>query len=165
MNLSKLKNWWWYHKNMVLLAAVVAAACLYLAGVNSRTVEPDYHVGLVTSQPLPQEQLDRIRDTLCAAGTDCNGDGQIRVQIHAYPVDLADDSPNAGYHNYETMAALDGDLVGNVSGIFLLEDPDTFQRVTGGLLAPQRILWEEDLVLTCRRDAEEKYLQLLELFS
>lgn len=160
--ISKIKNWWYYHKNLVLLGVVVCAALLYMGLLNSRTPEPDYHVGLVTMTPYSPEQFADMEDTLRAAGQDRNGDGEVLVQLHTYNVDLADDSPNAGYLNYEVAAALDGDLVGKVSGIFLVDDPAAFQRATGGILADPVSSWEFGLYLAVRSDADTAYIRLFE---
>lgn len=165
MNLSRLKNWWWYHKKIVLLAALVAAALLYMGIQDRQTVKPDYHVGLVSTTPFSPEQLSQMEETFRTAGEDHNGDGQVTVQIHQYPVDLADDSPNAGYNNREILSGLDGDLVGKMSGIFLLDDLETFQQVTGGILSDAAISWEYDLSLAVRKDADPIYHQLFNTFS
>ena len=159
---SKLKNWWWYHKKAALAAALVAAALLYMGIQNSRTVEPDYHVGLVTMTPYSPEQLADMEQRLCAAGQDQNGDGQVLVQLHTYYVDLADDSPNASHNHYEVVMALDADLVGKVSGLFLLSDPEAFQRTTNGLLSETMTAWEYGLTLARRTDAAEADIQLFD---
>ena len=162
---SKLKNWWWYHKKVVLLAALVAAALLYMGIQNSRAEKPDYHVGLVTMTPYSPEQLADMEQRLCAAGQDQNGDGQVLVQLHTFYVDLADDSPNAGHNRHEVVMALDADLVGKVSGLFLLSDPEAFQRTTNGLLSETMTAWEYGLTLTIRSDAPDEYTQLFSLLQ
>lgn len=160
--ISKLKNWWWYHKKAALLALAVLAAVVYLVCVENRTAEPDYHVGMVSMTPYSPEELSEMENSLRTAGRDCNGDGQVLVQLHTYQVDLADNSPNAGYKHYEIAAALDGDLVGSVSGIFLLEDPDAFRRVTGSVLTDEVTPWEYGLYLTIRADADADEIQLFD---
>ena len=147
---------------MVLLAALVAAALLYMGIQNSRAEKPDYHVGLVTMTPYSLEQLADMGQRPCAAGQDQNGDGQVLVQLHTYYVDLADDSPNAGYKRYEVVAALDADLVGKVSGIFLLSDPEAFQKTTNGLLSETMAAWEYGLTLACRADAADADIRLFD---
>lgn len=161
---SKLKNWWWYHKKVVLLAIAAGIAGLYILSLNSLTADPDYHIGLVAAAAFSPEQLAQIEDTFCNAGQDLNNDGQILVQLHTYHVDLADDTPNAGYNHYEIAAALDGDLVGRVSGIFLLEDPEAFQQTTNGVLSDTVLPWEDGLYLAIRSDADAAYTQLFDYF-
>ena len=165
MDIAKLKNWWWYHKKPVLLAALVAAALLYMGIQDRQTVKPDYHVGLVSTTPFSPEQLSQMEEAFRTAGEDSNGDGQVTVQIHTYAVNLADEDPNSGYYNHEILSGLDGDLIGKMSGIFLLEDVETFQQVTGGILSDAAISWEYDLSLTVRKDADPVYHQLFNTFS
>lgn len=163
--ISRLKNWWWYHKTPVLIAAAVLAVGLYLTVSDSRAEKPDYHIGLVSTAAWSPEELTRMEEAICAAGEDLNGDGKVLVQVHRYTVDLADEDPNAGHYNYEKIAALDSDLVGNVSGIFLLEDPDTFRSVTNDILSEQTVPWEHGLFLTVRADADDAYTQLFSSLS
>ena len=145
-----------------LLADALRQVNLEEAAAQSRTEEPDYHVGLVTMASYSPEQLADMEQRLCAAGQDQNGDGQVLVQLHTYYVDLADDSPNAGYKRYEVVAALDADLVGKVSGIFLLSDPEAFQKTTNGLLSETMAAWEYGLTLACRADAADADIRLFD---
>ena len=165
MDIAKLKNWWWYHKKLVLLAALAAAALLYMGIQDRQTVKPDYHVGLVSTTPFSPEQISQMEEVFRMAGEDRNEDGQVTVQIHTYAVNLADEDPNSGYYNHEILSALDGDLVGNMSGIFLLDDPETFQRITGGILSDTVVSGEYGLFLTVRDDADAAYHQLFHTVS
>jgi len=158
--LSKLKNFWFYYKKPLLIALAVMAVAGYLTMQSAGSVQPDYHVGIVRAVPLSDGDLAELETMLAAAGEDVNGDGEILVQLHPYYVDLADDSPNAGVNNAQTVAALDADLVGHVSGIFLLEDVDTFQRITDGLLEDIQVSFAKGLYLTLRKDADSSYFRL-----
>lgn len=152
---SKLKNWWWYYNKVILLAIAAVAACLYMYGVNRSAEEADYHIGIVSAVPFTQEALSQMEAAFSAAGEDRNQDGKVLVTLHTYYVDLADEDPNAGYKNYETVTALDADLIGRTSGIFLLEDPEAFRGVTDGILAQSEFPWTYGLTVTIREDADE----------
>ena len=80
-------------------------------------------------------------------------------------MNLADDSPNAGVQNGDTVSALDADLIGNKSGIFLLEDVDTFRRITNGILAESAVPFDSGLYLTLRSDADPAYTALADALS
>lgn len=160
--LSKLKNFWFYYKTHLLIALAVLAVICYLSVPSASTPEPDYHIGIVNTVPLTEETLSGIEAAFTAAGKDVNGDGEILVQLHPYFVDLADNSPNAGVDNAQTIAALDADLVGTVSGIFLLEDPEAFQAAANNLLEQPFVPWQEGLSLALRSDADTEYIQLFE---
>lgn len=159
-NRKKLQNFWFYYKKHLLIGLTVALVLSYLGIQKLRTVKPDYHIGLVRSVPLPAETLNTWEGIFAAAGEDLNGDGQVLVQIHTYYVDLGDNSQGAGVSNADTVQALDADLIGNMSGIFLLEDVDTFQRVTNGLLANSEVPFDNDLFLALRKDASAEYIAL-----
>ena len=162
---SKLKNWWWYYNKVILLALAAVAACLYMYGVNRSAEEADYHIGIVSAVPYTQEALAQMEDAFSAAGADRNQDGKVLVTLHTYYVDLADEDPNAGYKNYEIVTALDADLIGNTSGIFLLEDPDVFRQITGNILSDREIPWTSALAMTIREDASADYIALYDSVS
>jgi ABC-type cobalamin/Fe3+-siderophores transport system ATPase subunit len=115
----------------------------------------------------PSSHLDTfaqmaLEDAIADAGFDRNGDGQVLIRLHNYPVDLADDSENAGVKNHQIVAALDADLIGHTSGLFLLEDPETFQAVTDERLANTFLPFRDGLYLCIPNNAEEAYQQLFE---
>jgi len=162
---SKLQNFWFYYKKHLTIGVTVLAICCYLTVQTVTADKPDYHIGLVQAVPCSEEELSHLQSVLVAAGEDVNGDGQVLVKIHTYFVDLADDSPNAGVANSQTVSALDADLIGNQSGIFLLEDVPTFMRVTDGILSPVISAipsLDQELFLGLRKDAEDAYVTLAE---
>lgn len=127
---DRLKNWWWYNKTYVLLGVLVIAALVYMFS-DTGGAEPDYEVGLVTSVPREEEELQRLESRLIPYAKDRNGDGEIVVSITPYYAELGAEDNGS---NYMMIAALDADLVGCESGLFLLEDPEIFQKTTRALL-------------------------------
>ena len=158
---AKLKNFWYYYKIPVLIALAAAAAAAYLGLQKAAAPKADYHIGLVTVTPRSEAQLDMLTDGFAVRGQDLNGDGQVLVQLHTYFVDLADEDPNAGVNNAQTVAGLDADLIGNVSGIFLTEDPQTLQAVTDGLFEEPFCEYADGLYLCLRKNAEDVYKNIL----
>lgn len=163
--MKKIQNFWFYYKKHLLIGLAVLAVIGYLAAQRIASTQADYHIGLVQATPCSQEYLDDLQSRFTAVGEDTNGDGEILVKIHPYFVDLADNSENAGVENEETIAALDADLIGQVSGIFLLEDVEVFQRITNHMLSDSAIPFEDDLYLTIRQDADEIYYTLADMLS
>ena len=163
--MDKLRNFWYYYKKHTLIALAALLVIGYLSAQRLGSAKPDYHIGLVQALPLPDEELNALADTFAAAGEDLNGDGEILVQIHPFYVDLADSSDNAGVNNAQVVAALDADLIGNVSGIFLLENPETFHRITDGIVQDTAIPFGNGLYLTVRRDATDRYIRLADALS
>lgn len=159
---KKLSNFWFYYKIPLLIALAAAAAALYLGLQSAGTPEPDYHIGLISTTPRSDAQLAVLTDGFAALGADLNADGQILVRLHTYFVDLADDSPNAGVSNADKVAALDADLIGGVSGIFLTEDPQTLLAITEGIFTDAPIPYGDRLYLCIRNDAPDAYRQFAE---
>ena len=162
---KKIQNFWFYYKIPFLVGFAVVFVLGYLTVQNHTTVQPDYHIGLVRTVPCTDMELQGLKDTFTATGQDLNGDGEVLVQIHTYYVNLEDPAENAGVANADTIQALDADLIGNVSGIFLLEDVAAFQTVTNNLLSDSVIPLEEGLYLTVRKNASKDYQLLTEKIS
>ena len=160
--MKKLENFWFYYKKHLLIGLAVLLSAGYLAIQNSGALEPDYHIGLISTAPRSDTQLAVLTDGFAASGFDRNGDGQVLVQLHTYFVDLADDSPNAGVTNADKVAALDADLIGSISGIFLTEDPQTLMSITAGIFTDAPVPFGDGLYLCIRSDAPDAYIQLAE---
>lgn len=159
---SKLKNFWYYYKIPLGIGLAVVVIGLYLGLQSAAAPEPDYHIGLISTTPRSDAELAVLTDSFAHVGADLNGDGKVLVQLHTYFVDLADDSPNAGVANANKVAALDADLIGSVSGIFLTEDPRTLQQATGELFPDAPVSYGDGLYLCVRRDAPDAYIELVE---
>lgn len=159
--LPKLKNFWYYHKYHLLIALAALALILY-SFAPSAGHKADYHIGIVTDLLCPEERLAGIERRILAAAADINGDGEILISLHPFTVDFQNKDPNAGYNNYEKVAALDADLSGKVSRLYLLEDPAGFQQATDGLLAEPFAHFDEVFAMSVRNDAPEEYLRLFE---
>lgn len=157
---SKLKNFWFYYKKHVLIGLAALAVLIYLGIQKAATPKPDYHIALVQSVPCTEAELTALEERFTAAGTDVNGDGRVLVKVHTYFVDLKEGSDNVGFSNTDPVAALDADLIGNVSGIFLLEDVDTFREVTNDILEEDTRKFGNTLQLVLRKSASGEYRAL-----
>ena len=162
---KKLQNFWFYYKKPLLIGLAAVLVLVYLGIQKLNTEKPDYHIGLVRSAALSETDIAALKDKFTAAGQDLNGDGKVLVQIHTYYLDLADDSENAGVNNADAAQGLDADLIGNVSGIFLLEDVDTFRNLTGSILSDTVIPMEYGLSMTIRSNASDGYTDLMQRVS
>ena len=162
---AKLKNFWYYYKIHTIIAIAVLAAAAYLGLQSAAEPDPDYHVGLISTTPRSDEVLAVLTDGIAAKGADLNGDGQVLVRLHPYYVDLADDSPNAGVNNHEKIAALDADLIGSLSGFFLMEEPEKLQAVTENILEEPYLTYSDGLFLCIRKDAPEHYRALYDALN
>ena len=155
---EKIKNWWWYHKFHVLIGVLALAVVIYSFAQNAGKPEADYDVALLLAQPCPEEYLNELPATLAAAGIDTNSDGEVLVELHTYFVDLADEDENAGAMNYEKIAALDADLIGKTSGLFLTDSPDALMNVTNSNFTDAIAF--DGYWLCVRTDADARYISL-----
>ncbi|MCD7928539.1 MAG: hypothetical protein LUF86_00065 [Clostridiales bacterium] len=131
---ERLRNWWWYHRFHLLIALLVLLLLGYFAWQDAGVDDQDYHVAWVGITQLPLQEADALAQRLAAFGEDENGDGQVVVQIHQYCIDLS--SNGEGQSGQEVLAAYNGletDFSVYQSGIFLLEDPESFQSTYGAL--------------------------------
>ena len=169
---EKIVNFWYYNKTALLIAGVILAFGVYLLLQQSREVQPDYHIAVVSPLTYPDETLASLQAAVEASGEYCNGDGAVMARVHAFRIALGAENQDANQ-----IGALDADLVGSVSGIFFLHDPKAFdtkpyirKTVNGICIAQQAVpasgcrslssVGLDDLMLSVRRDADERYVRL-----
>lgn len=162
--MKKLDNFWFYYRKYVGIGMALILVLGYL-GLSDRGPEPDYHVGIVCRKQLHQEVLEALQDRITDAGEDLNGDGEVVVQVHTYYVDLQDSASDADTDRIQVISALDADLVGCVSGLFLLDDPEAFRQSAPGILGPAEAEFSEGLILAVRVDAAGSYQTLADKLS
>lgn len=159
--LPKLKNFWFYHKFHLLIAVAALAVVIY-SFLPGGEPDADYHVSIVSALPCTEERLDEIEAHIVAAGRDVNGDGEIVVTLHSFAVDLANTDPHAGYMNYEKVAALDADLVGRVSLLYLFEAAEAFREAAGGVMQEPYMPFDEQFTMALRNYPGTEYVELFE---
>ena len=164
---AALENFWYHYKIPVLIAAAILAVGSYLLVQQVKTVPADYEAALVSSEYYSDEQLAALQEMLAAAGTDTNGDGNIVVAVHRFRLKIGADGQDSA-----EIGALDADLVGNRSGLFLLEDPQAFEEATNGICHAAEAIscadipalsgesWSS-LSAVVRENADEKYAVML----
>ena len=154
---QKAANWWHYNWKIVAVIAVVVAVVGYYAWKALTAVHPDQQIALVSAEALPEEVNDALGQALSGLVEDANGDGQALAQIRSYQLDLEglDASINAsstgtstvqdvggamnemtnGYMQMAQSTVLNADLTTGEAVIFLVDEPEAFQRTYGVLSA------------------------------
>ena len=169
--MKRIQNFWYHYKTAAIIAAVIIAAGAYLVLQQSKTEKPDYEVAVVSPDYFTEEQLSSLKDVLQSVGEDCNGDGSVAVNLRVYRIALGQDGQDSA-----VIGALDADLVGNVSGLFLLDDPGKFEETANGICKSSEAcpiagceklkgLGFDGLFLSCRTGAEKKYAAMLEALT
>lgn len=123
------ENLWYHYKAAIIVSVLVLAAGAYMLAQSLGVTVPDYRAAIISSGSCSDEQLERLKNVLESAGTDRNSDGQVSAEIKFYQLSLGESG-----QNINALGALDADLVGNVSGLFLLEDPAAFESATNGII-------------------------------
>lgn len=164
---NKITNFLYYHKiHMIIILAILAIGAYFLL-TQQNSVKSDYDIAIVSAQGCSDEQISQIRDVFQQAGTDQNGDGIVSVNSHQYRFAIGADGQDRA-----AVAGLDADLVGNMSGIFFIDNPEGFEAATNGLgkaanAIPVRSIPAlsacgiDDLSLLIRAEADEKYTQVV----
>ena len=135
---EKAKNWWYYHKWAVVITVIVVAIVAWIVHDIVTSVAPDYQVGWVGSVSLPEETATALQDALAQYADDRNGDGKVVVEVNQYVFDLSGSGQSAdqtmeAYNKMAGMTRLNADLTDGVNSLFLLEDPEGFQAMSGAL--------------------------------
>lgn len=127
---EKRKNWWHYHWQHLLIAA---AALLALGGIvweQVTRVEPDCCIALVTRYAVTPEETAALRQALEGVCPDTNGDGRVSVAVSTMEIDYTSASLDEAAVMAMTanVEKLNADFYTMQSGIFLLDDPENFQK-------------------------------------
>lgn len=132
---EKAQNWWHYH----WVAVVIGVAAVFFGGwIIKDTVfqtRPDVQIAYVGTHELPVDTVNALQNALTPFCQDENGDGKVVVQVATYNVDFdVENESTDAYYQMAGMTRLNGDLSsGGKTCIFLLEDPENFEKMTGAL--------------------------------
>lgn len=132
---EKAANWWHYH----WVAVVIGVAAVFFGGwIIKDTVfqtRPDVQIAYVGTHELPVDTVNALQDALAPFCQDENGDGKVVVQVATYNVDFdVENESTDAYYQMAGVTRLNGDLSsGSKTCIFLLEDPENFEKMTGAL--------------------------------
>ena len=132
---EKAANWWHYH----WVAVVIGVAAVFFGGwIIKDTVfqtRPDVQIAYVGTHELPVDTVNALQNALTPFCQDENGDGKVIVQIDTYTIDFdAENESTDAYYQMAGVTRLNGDLSsGSKTCIFLLEDPENFEKMTGAL--------------------------------
>lgn len=127
---SFFENLWYHHKAIIIIIAAVLICGIYLGIQTFGTPDPDYSVAIVSPKYYPDETLADLEAALRTAGTDRNGDGEVTVRLASFHVALGEDG-----QDFNEIGALDADLSGKVSGLYLTADPEAFEAATNSIIA------------------------------
>lgn len=123
-------NWWHYHWRHVLLGGIILAILGGILLDQARERKPDCCVALVTRREADSQTLSSLQAALERIAPDANGDGRVLVEVYSIQLDYTstDMSAEALRVMEANIDKLNFDFYTRRSGIFLLDDPENFQR-------------------------------------
>ena len=126
----RMKNWWYYHKWYVIIGVILLGIVLDLIGnaLGLFTKSPDLQIAYVGKTPLPQDTASALQEAFTALAGDFNNDGETIVQINQYISNSSTTDMDTAYYQYASEITLIGDISDCESYLFLMEDPQNFQR-------------------------------------
>lgn len=123
-------NWWRYHWLYVLAGVLAVLTAAGIAWERFFRAEYDCGAALVTRYAVTQEELSALKTALEAAAEDSNSDGRVQVSVNDIQIDYtATDLDDASIRQMTTnVDKLHADFYTGQSGVFILDDPENFQR-------------------------------------
>lgn len=127
---QKRKNWWHYYKWYMIVGFILFAALIYIAGnaMGLFTKSPDLQIAYVGVNPLPEDTVSALEQIFATLIADFNRDGEVIVKVNQYTGDPNAEDTETAYYQYASEITLVGDISSCESYLFLLEDPQSFQR-------------------------------------
>lgn len=130
-NYKSPAHWFTYHWRPVVCVILVCLVWLYFARM-PKQADPDYVITWVGQQVLSQEEQQALTQLVQELGKDQNGDGAIVLRLDQYPITFsADGSLDTMSDSYNHLLKLLNVIQLNDCRLYLLEDPEGFQRTTG----------------------------------
>ena len=128
-------NWWHYHWMWVVIGVVAVLLAAWIIKDTVFQTRPDVQIAYVGLHDLPADTVTALQDALTPYCTDVNGDGKVVVQVDSYTVDFdAENTSTDAYYQMAGVTRLSAELAsGGKTYIFLLEDPEGFEKQTGAL--------------------------------
>lgn len=126
----KWKNWWYYYKWYVVCGVILLGIIINVMGnyLGWWTKVPDLQIAYVGKAELPADTVSALEDVFTSIAADFNGDGEIIVQINQYISGLNSTDPEMAQYEYASELSLIGDISDCESYLFLMDDPEQFQR-------------------------------------
>lgn len=123
-------NWWRYHWLYVLAGVLAVLTAAGIAWERFARAEYDCGAALVTRYAVTQEELSALKTALETAAEDSNSDGRVQVSVNDIQIDYtATDLDDASIRQMTTnVDKLHADFYTGQSGVFILDDPENFQR-------------------------------------
>ena len=137
---SKIANLWYYHKTVIILSVLILIAGVYLGIQKNSVPKPDYNIAIVEPDYSADVNFSALSTAIEQIGEDQNDDGEVTVKIAAFHIVLG-----AGNQDYNEIGALDADLTGKVSALFLLSDPEGFESAANEILRAEQCIPVRDI--------------------
>jgi len=142
---KKLANWWYYYKWYVICGGILLWILIDVVGsaLGLREKKPDFEIAYVGGTPLPDDTAAALEQGFAQLGGDFNGDGETIVRVNQYINSSQAAAPELSARAYASEIVLMGDISSCESYFFLTDDPESLQRSSQILAAPDGSCPEE----------------------
>ena len=126
---QRRSNWWHYHKRYILIAVLVIAVIVFSVWERLSKDAPDCSVAMVVRFTPTSDEIAALQNALESVCPDANGDGEVSIALNVIRIDyLSTDLDDAAVMDMTAnVDKLNADFYTRQSGIFLLDDPASFQ--------------------------------------
>lgn len=126
----KWKNWWYYYKWYVICGIILTGIIVNVTGnyLGWWIKAPDLQIAYVGKAELPADTVSALESAFTSIASDYNGDGEIIVRVNQYISGLNSSDPEIAQYEYASELSLIGDISECESYLFLMDDPEQFQR-------------------------------------
>ncbi|MDE7245215.1 MAG: hypothetical protein K2O18_14755, partial [Oscillospiraceae bacterium] len=117
------------HKRYILIAVLAIAVIVFSVWERGSKDTPDCSVAMVVRFTPTSDEIAALQDALESVCPDVNGDGEVSVALNVIRIDyLSMDLDDAAVMDMTAnVDKLNADFYTRQSGIFLLDDPASFQ--------------------------------------
>lgn len=128
-----VSHWFSYNWGWLLAILAIILIGVFLHFTSPKEVDnSDYTITWVGNSQLSQTEENAISDAVKKCGNDLNGDGKIITKVDQYVINYNPDKSDSNIQLYYTNAMkLLAEIQVDSSYIYLLDDPEGFQKSTG----------------------------------
>lgn len=127
---EKRQNWWYYNKWLVIGGIIGAFVLvdLFRTVTGMKTVRPDVRIAFVTESRLSEEDIDALENSLAKYAQDYNNDKKTLVEVRQFLMPGNPTAEEVMYAQYASEVTLISDMDQCDSFLFIMKDPDSFQK-------------------------------------
>ena len=127
---QRRKNWWYYNKWLVIggIAGAVILIDLFRTMTGMKEIHPDTRIAFLSDTRYSEEAIATLQDALAQYADDYNNDGRTYVEVRQFFLPENPTAKEQMYASYASEITLVSDMEECDSFLFIVPDPDAFQK-------------------------------------